>query len=80
MRIPANEITYIVAAVRGIDWVIRVWVVWRGLGEGSGSPSGGERTRGRNVTQAMEHATKRWEDAGHFLGLSVGVRSRGEAE
>ena len=60
-----DKVTHTVAAVRGIDRVIRVWVVWRGLWEGSGSRSGGERTWGRNIAQSMEDATERREDVGH---------------
>ena len=36
--IPVNEMTYIAVAVRGIDRVIRIRVVWRKLRESSGSP------------------------------------------
>ena len=74
--IPVNEMTYIAVAVRGVDRVIRVRVVWRKLWEGSGSPDGGGYVLGRYITQGMEHAAKWREDDNHVLGISAGCKRK----
>ena len=68
--------TYIAVAVRGIDRVTRIRVMWRKLRESSGSPDDGGYTRSRDIAQSMEHAAKWWEDDDHLWGISVGPKRK----